>query len=112
MVPKNTPDQIYIDVEDKELECQAEDFETLENPKWCEEDIWEHSVRYVRSDLPICTATERAFLDELKSKSKYIGKGMGECLQYNGKEGTTEIYQYDFKTQLKELVNDIQTKAD
>lgn len=55
---------------------------------------------------PTCTATERAFIDEIKEK--------GVLFRYcrNGKEttnaiglGTSIIDQTDFNTDLKELVN-------
>jgi hypothetical protein len=106
MIPKNTPKQIYIDAEDKELECMVEDFETLEDAKWCEDDIWEHSIRYVRSDLPTCTPTERAFLDELREKYKWYPQDGGIL---SNEEGTLcdLISQIHFtKSNLKELVNE------
>lgn len=58
------------------------------------------------SSAPTCTATERAFLDEIREKGRY-NPG------YNAIEigGGTVIYHKDFQwAMVKELVNDTKTK--
>lgn len=60
-----------------------------------------------------CTSIERAFLDEIREKFAVSEDFKGDPdYAIHFPQGHSMLWRYDFKTPLKELVNDTKTKTD